>query len=213
MNGRLTFYLRAPLRGAFHTFLPVQAHPAGLFNPSPQPYPAVDKLLAWNFAAPRLGATFDLGGDGRTIAKLTYGLYWLPPLTTLGFNVNPNQPVWWELWSWADANQSGVWEPGEELGTPQRRAGEPTNAVDRKLRLPYVREVTARIEREIPSEPERLDGHRLARRPAARRAPAGVLAVRGVHCRALDQLFLAPITCSAPATTSPTSRFATFPGS
>ncbi len=148
VHGRLTLNLGLRFE-RYHTFLPAQAHPAGRFNPSPQPYPAVDKLLGWNFAAPRLGATFDLGGDGRTIAKLTYGLYWLPPLTTLGFNVNPNQPVWWELWSWADANQSGVWEPGEEFGTARRLGGEPTIAVDPELRLPYVREVTARIEREI----------------------------------------------------------------
>jgi hypothetical protein len=122
----------------YHTFLPEQ-----------ESYPAVDKLFAWTFVAPRLGASFDLGGNGRTVAKFTYARYWLPPLTAVGFNVNPNQPDRWERWTWSDDNHTGVWERGEEKVLQESHGGTAPISVDPQLRLPYVREVTARVEREV----------------------------------------------------------------
>ena len=152
MNGRLTLNLGIRF-DRFRPFLPAQEHPAGRFNQTPQSYPAVAKLLAWNLAASRLGASFDLGGDGRTIIKLSYGRYWLPPSTVLGFNLNPNQPDWWERRAWSDDNHNLVWEPGEEGVVPlESRGGTATIAVDPGLRPPYVREAAARVEREVAGE-------------------------------------------------------------
>jgi hypothetical protein len=141
VNGRLTLNLGVRV-DRFRTFLPAQEHAA-------QSYSAVDRLLAWNFAASRLGASVDLRGDGRTIVKLSYGRYWLPPSTVLGFNLNPNQPDWWERRAWSDDNQSGVWEPGEESDRLEFRGGTATVEIDPGLRPPYVREAAARMEREV----------------------------------------------------------------
>jgi hypothetical protein len=148
VNRRLTLNLGIRF-DRFRTFLPAQEHPAGRFNPSPRSYPAVDRLLAWNFAASRVGASVDLGGGGRTIVKLNYGRYWLPPSTVLGFNLNPNQPAWWERWTWSDTNDTGVWEPGEQSALQESRGGTAALAVDPALRPPYVREMAAHVEREV----------------------------------------------------------------
>ena len=74
----------------------------------------MDNLIDWNVFAPRIGLTHDLAGDGKTIAKLIYGQYWLAPGTDLGFNANPNSNQWWRRYTWTDLDGSGVWERGEE---------------------------------------------------------------------------------------------------
>ena len=119
VNNRLTLNLGLRF-DRYRVFLPEQAHPAGRFNPTLQTFPAVDNLIDWNVLAPRIGLIHDLAGDGKTIAKLSYGQYWLGPGTDLGFNANPNSNQWWRRYTWSDPDGSGVWEPGEE-GRPRRQ--------------------------------------------------------------------------------------------
>ena len=40
--------------------------------------------------APRIGLTFDLTGDGKTVLKGNYGLYWHNPGVGVGGSGNPN---------------------------------------------------------------------------------------------------------------------------
>lgn len=146
VNGRLTLNLGLRF-DRIRPFLPAQEHRAVGWT---QSFAAVNRLAAWNLVAPRLGASLDLTGDGRTIAKFNYGLYWLSPGVSFGFNLNPNQPEWWELFTWSDHNHSGVWEPGEQgKDRLDYRGGEASDALDPGLRLPYIREAAARVEREI----------------------------------------------------------------
>lgn len=147
MNARLT--LSPGLRfDRFRVFLPGQEHPAGRFNPASRSFPAVGNIASWNVIAPRLAASYDLFGNGRTIVKGSYGVYQLPPNTDLGFNVNPNERVWWERWKWSDLDGDGVWQGGEEFDRQEVRGGEALGAIDPGLKLPYVNELTARVERE-----------------------------------------------------------------
>ena len=46
-----------------------------------QSFPNADNLIDWNVLAPRIGLVHDFSGDGKTIAKLSYGQYWLGPGT------------------------------------------------------------------------------------------------------------------------------------
>ena len=133
----------------YRVFLPEQTHPAGRFNPAPQTFPAVDNLIDWNVLAPRIGLIHDLTGDGKTIAKLSYGQYWLGPGTDLGFNANPNSNQWWRRYTWSDPDGSGVWEPGEEGRLVDSRGGVAIESLDPGLELPILREVGAWIEREL----------------------------------------------------------------
>jgi hypothetical protein len=133
----------------FRVFLPEQHHPAGQFNPAARIFSAVDNVADWNVIAPRIAASYDLLGNGRTILKVSYGFHWLPPTTDLGFNVNPNGRVWWERFTWADANGNGLWERGEEFDRQETRGGEAIDSIDPGLKLAYIREITARVEREL----------------------------------------------------------------
>ena len=135
----------------FRIFLPEQHHPTGRFNPAAQTFPAVDNVAYWNVIAPRIGASYDVRGDGRTIVKASYGFHWLPPTTELGFNVNPNGRVWWERFKWADVDGNGVWQRGEEFDRQETRGGEDFDSIDPDLKLAYIREITARVEREAPA--------------------------------------------------------------
>ncbi len=74
VHRRLTVNLGARL-DRYRVFLPGQAHPAGRFNPTPQTFAAVDDVIAGNVLVPRVGAAFDLGGGGGTVAKVSYGRY------------------------------------------------------------------------------------------------------------------------------------------
>jgi hypothetical protein len=133
----------------YRVFLPDQTHPAGRFNPTLQTFQAIDNLIDWNVLAPRIGVTRDLGGDGKTIAKLSYGRYWLGPGTDLGFNANPNSNQWWERYAWSDPDRSGVWDPGEQGLLEERRGGVAIESLDPALELPMVSEVAAWVEREL----------------------------------------------------------------
>ena len=83
--------------------------------------------------------------------KASYGFHWLPPTTELGFNVNPNGRVWWERFKWADVDGNGVWQRGEEFDRQETRGGEDFDSIDPDLKLAYIREITARVEREAPA--------------------------------------------------------------
>jgi hypothetical protein len=134
----------------FRSFLPMQQHPAGRFNVTPQTFDAVDRVAAWNAVAPRIGASFDPVGNGRTLIKSSFGVYRLPPGTDLGFNANPNAPAWWERYEWEDGNADRLWQPGEEGALPQeRRGGAALDSLDPDLKLAYIREATAHVERDF----------------------------------------------------------------
>jgi len=135
----------------YRVSLPEQVHPAGRFNPEPRTFAAVDEVIAWNVVAPRLGATYDLAGDGRTIAKVSYGRYTLAPGNVVGFNANPNSNQWWRSYSWTDVNGSGLWEPGEQGRALASRGGVAIESLDPSLELPTVTEAAGWIERELPA--------------------------------------------------------------
>jgi len=135
----------------YRVFLPEQVHPAGRFTPTAQAFAAVDDVISWNLLVPRLGVTYDLVGDGRTVVKASYGRYTLAPGNLVGANANPNSSQWWRHHSWTDANGSGLWEAGEEGGRPLAvRGGVAIESLDPSLELPLVTEAAAWIERELP---------------------------------------------------------------
>ena len=147
LNNRLTLNLGVRF-DRYRVFLPAQEHPAG--NPAAQKFAAVDNLIDWNFIVPRIGAVYDPTGRGKTLVKVSYGQYRLPPGTDLGFNVNPNSSHWWERFEWRDIDGSGVWEPGEEFHLLARRGGDAVESLDPDLQLRVVNEVAGWIERELP---------------------------------------------------------------
>jgi Carboxypeptidase regulatory-like domain len=132
----------------YSLFLPAQEHPAGA--PNARPFAAVANLADWTALTPRLAAVFDVKGDGKTLVKFSFGRYRVAPNATLGFNSNPNSNEWWSQHDWADLNQNGTWEPGEEARRLRRRGGEAIESLDPGLRLPLLDEAGGWIERSLP---------------------------------------------------------------
>jgi hypothetical protein len=149
INDRLTI-LPGLRFDRYRAFLPEQEHPIGRFNTTAQSFAAVDKVIAWNLFAPRLGATFDVRGDGRTVVKVNYGQYWFNPGADFLFNVNPNSQVWWTRHSWTDPNDNGRWDPGEQSAVPlATRGGSATEGLDPNLKNQYTLEWAAWLEHEL----------------------------------------------------------------
>ena len=121
LNSRVTLNLGLRI-DRYRVFLPEQEHPVGRFNPTARTFAAVENVIDWNVPAPRMAFITDLAGDGRTVLKFSYGVYWVNPGVETGFNANPNSSQWWQRYTWSDLDGSGVWEPGEQ-GRPPGSAG------------------------------------------------------------------------------------------
>ena len=148
LNSRLTLNLGLRF-DRYRNFLPEQEHPAGRFTPAAQTFAAVDDLNHWTLFGPRIGATYDISGNGRTIIKANYGQYWWNPGYDLSGQANPNAPEWFRRFVWTDPNGNRVWDPGEEGRLLAQRGGTLTSSLDPNLKDPFTREAVIWLEREL----------------------------------------------------------------
>ena len=142
VNRRLT--LNVGIRfDRYRPYLPAQTGPGGLT------FPAVDEVLIWNNVGPRVGASFDLTGRGKTVVKANYGKYWLYPAGDFAGTVNPNPPTWREIYTWADANVNGRWDPGEQVGAPTSVSGGTASTIyDPNIENTFAHQALAFVEHE-----------------------------------------------------------------
>ncbi len=115
-----------------------------------QTFPATD-FYTWNNFGPRIGVTYDLAGDGKTVLKFSYGLFWHNPGPDVSANANPNQNNKSVTYSWTDRNGDKRWQPGEEGANPTATSLAGTVVLDPKITEPYSHDVTAYLERSISS--------------------------------------------------------------
>jgi hypothetical protein len=112
-------------------------------------------MFSWNLFAPRIGFVFDLTGNGKTVVKANYGLYWHNPGAGTAAAANPNQSEKYEQWGWNDqAACAGCiagdkrWQPGEETTrTVQNLEG--GVQLDPNIKAPYTHEVSAWLEHQV----------------------------------------------------------------
>lgn len=134
----------------YQAFAPEQkGPPVGRFTTVQLTFPAIGNLISWNLPAPRLGATYDLFGNGKTVLKFNYGRYWWNPGTTIVQDVNLNPPDWFRRHRWADLNGNGAWDPGEEGQLTTSRGGVGSAVLDPDLDDQRTDEVAAWFEREL----------------------------------------------------------------
>jgi hypothetical protein len=142
LNGRVT--INAGVRFDHHSaYLPDQQGPGG------QRFSRVDDIVSFDNWGARLGVSVDLTGDGRTVAKASYGSFWLYPAADLASGLNPNATMWFQRHSWADPNRNGVFDAGEQGALLSVQGGTATTVFDPDLENTYVRQVTTYIEREV----------------------------------------------------------------
>ena len=151
-SSKLTLSLGARF-DRYRSFLPAQiGPPTGTFNASTQvSFAAVDNLLTWNLPAPRLGFTYDLMGNGKTVLKGNYAQYWWNPGTAvIAENLNNNPVDWYNRYNWTDKNGNGVWDNGEQGQLTASRGGVGSAIHDPAgLQDTFTREAAAWVEREL----------------------------------------------------------------
>ena len=126
-------------------FLPEQDGPDGTS------FAAVDNVLTWaDNWGPRLGASYALTDDSRTLIKASYGQFWLYPGADFASSINPNASTWYQQYRWTtDTNGNGVWDRGEEGAVIGVSGGSTSTALDQNLANTYTRQTTAYLEREV----------------------------------------------------------------
>jgi hypothetical protein len=72
----------------FNAYVPEQSTPASTFVPARE-FAAVHDVPNWTDINPRLGASYDLFGNGRTALRMSLGRYVFPETTVLAAAVNP----------------------------------------------------------------------------------------------------------------------------
>jgi hypothetical protein len=144
VNNKLTLNLGARF-DRYTNFLSEQQHEADRFFPERVVFPEVDNVRTWNVPAPRVGVSYNLTGDGRTVLKANWGLYWANPGTA---SSNPNGS-WQKRHVWNDANGDLVWQPGEEGRLISSAGGVATTSLDPEQKDDYLTETSVWLEREV----------------------------------------------------------------
>jgi hypothetical protein len=149
VSDKLTLNIGARL-DRYRAFSPEQTHPVSKFNPTAQTFEAEDNWISWNLPAPRLGMTYDLSGDGKTVLKANYGTYWWNPGADFVYNIQGNSSSWWKRYRWVDANNNNRWDGAAELGAlVDARGGAATESLDPNLEDSYTKELATFLEREL----------------------------------------------------------------
>jgi hypothetical protein len=142
VNRRLT--INAGIRFDHHSaYLPDQV------GPNSQSFSRVDGIVTFNNWGPRLSASFDLTGDAKTVAKASWGQFWLYPGADLASGLNLNATMWFQRYGWTDRNGSGIYDPGEEGALQLVQGGAASQVFDDDLKNTYVNQTTAYVEREV----------------------------------------------------------------
>ena len=148
VNNKLTLNVGARF-DRYRAFLPAQEHGISKWNTVPLTFAPVSDVVHFNLGSPRIGATYDLTGNGKTVIKFNYGKYWWNPgADILLNNVNPNSAVWWKRYAWSDLNGNGSYDRGEEGQLIQTRGG-PTESLDPGIQDTYTKETAVWFEREL----------------------------------------------------------------
>ena len=114
----------------------------------------------WHNWGPRGAVTYDIRGNGRTVAKFSYGKY-LDQINT-GTPPNPNANIN-QTYVWNDLNNDWRFQPGDaswngsqyvggEFGTLQNTSNLAVATFDRSIRRAYRNELTASVDHELLPE-------------------------------------------------------------
>ncbi len=134
----------------YHGWLPEQQQLAATVGPVSVEAKTFEEthFFTWNEIAPRVGVVYDLAGNGRTVIKANYGLYWHNPGVTIPSDGNPNIAEKRATYAWNDANGDRRWQPGEE-GSRVSASLEGNLTIDPNIKAPYTHEAGIWLERQL----------------------------------------------------------------
>ncbi len=131
--------------------MPEQSQPAyanGPVSVAAQTFPARD-FYTWNNLGPRIGMTYDLANDGKTVLKASYGLFWHNPGPGVSADANPNQNNKSVTYTWTDRNGDRRYQLGEESANPTATTLAGTIQLDPNISSPYSHDVSFYLERQV----------------------------------------------------------------
>ncbi len=108
------------------------------------------KPIVWNTLAPRLGAVYDLTGDGKTAIKTSFSRYYIANILQFFVTVNPNSFISWRVRYTTDP-VTGEWRPVDPT-SPYYMYNFSATAeakMDPDVKAPYLDEFVIGIEREL----------------------------------------------------------------
>jgi hypothetical protein len=135
----------------YDAYLPEQSKPAGPFSEAAD-YPRID-LYEWASWAPRIGLSYPLTADNRTVVKATYGRFNFAlrasdSRTIRNFNKNDYSAT---RYRWNDLDGDRRLDYPGELGTFVNTEGGSSTVFNPDITQPKVDEATVHVEREISS--------------------------------------------------------------
>jgi hypothetical protein len=145
-NARITLNLGARI-DHYRSYLPAQSRPASQFATAAT-FPAVDNVITWNLPAPRLGATYKIDGDGKTVVKANAGRYWWNPDVNVASSVNANIATAYERYAWIDTSLDRSFQASEQ-GRLLSRVGGAGLALDPALKDSYTDELAGWLDHEL----------------------------------------------------------------
>ena len=100
--------------------------------------------------APRLGVTYDLTGQGRTVLKAFYGQYY----NNIADSFTGANPAGYTIaeYNFLDQNRNQRYDGPSELGTERLRFGGNSTVVDPDYQTPWTEEISASFETQLPGE-------------------------------------------------------------
>ena len=141
---RFTLNLGARL-DHYRPWLPAQSLPAGRFATA-KDFAENSSVVKFTHLVPRIGATYDLAGNGKTVLKGNYGRFYFNPGVTLADAVNENTANQYADYVWNDLNGDRVFQPGEEGALQTKFGGVANSAVDPNLENAYTDEASTFVE-------------------------------------------------------------------
>jgi hypothetical protein len=138
----------------YRASLPEQTLPAGRFVPTTITFAANDEVIMFNHLVPRVGGTYDLAGDGRTVLKANWGRFAFNPGVNLADAVNPNTSTQYAVWTWSDLNGDRVYQDNEKVGSAptQQFGGNVSTTIDPNLKNSYTDEASVFLERSVMND-------------------------------------------------------------
>jgi hypothetical protein len=135
----------------YHTYVGEQTKEQGIFGNSGT-FPMID-VLTWSAPAPRFGMAWDITGNGKNVAKATYGYFNHVMSEDFAQNYNQNARVT-TRYRWNDLNRNGDYDTGEaNLSTTGPDfisiTGAANNILNPGLAQPKTHEVSLGFEREL----------------------------------------------------------------
>jgi hypothetical protein len=118
-----------------------------------------EEIVQWNAVAPRVAAAWDIGGNGKSVVKATYGWYnyrvTAADFVSVFNRIRPQATTY----RWSDQDGNNDYTPGEvnlalSGSNPDfvTTTGGNTNIANLDLKQPHTHEVTGSFEREVGHE-------------------------------------------------------------